>query len=149
MSKLYSTLYKSVLRAVNELVKDIQSTVPGQADLQYWAWESRMDEDKMPRVPLLGVNGFSFEENSGLWLVRFGLTISTVDDANLLEEADIIDMIHSRFGEKRKIALVEEIAGEVEQTNELVCVHCEVLPMGQTQVRNYRSIGVEVLRTGT
>ena len=59
MSKLYSTLYKSVVRAVNDLVKDLQATAP---DLQYHSWESRDDEDQLPRVPLIGVNGFNFHE---------------------------------------------------------------------------------------
>lgn len=146
MAKLYSTVYKSVVRAVNDLVKDIQSTMPDQ-NARYWSWEDRMDEDQMPRVMLVGVNGFSFDENLGLWLIRFGLTISTVDDANLLQEADVIDMTHERFGEKQTIFLRDPETGDVE--SELVSVHWEVLPMGQTQVRNYRTIGVELRRTGT
>lgn len=145
MEKPYSTIYKSVVRAVNDLIKEIKSTT-GQ-DFRYWDWESRLDEDKMPRECLIGVNGFSFDENLGLWLVRFGITISTVDDANLLLEAEIIDVIHERFGEKQKIALRDPENAEV--INELASVAFEVLPMGQTQMRNYRSVGIEVLRTGT
>jgi hypothetical protein len=146
MSKLYSTVYKSVVRAVNDLVKDIQSTMPDQR-ARYWTWESRDDEDKLPRDMLVGVNGFAFDENLGQWLIRFGISISTVDDANLLTEAEIIDMTHDLFGEKKKIALLDPDDASV--TNELVSVHWEVLPMVQTQLRNYRSIGVELRRTGT
>lgn len=146
MAKLYSTVYKSVVRSVNDLVEAVQATNPNQP-VRYWSWEDRMDEDQMPREMLIGVNGFSFHENLGLWLIRFGITLSTVDDANLLVEADIIDMIHDRFGEKKKIALREPELGE--EISELVSVNWEVLPMGQTQVRNYRSIGVELRRTGT
>lgn len=146
MRKLYSTIYKSVVRATNDLVKELQATT-GDQGLRYWSWEDRVDEEKMPRVTLVGVNGFSFDENSGLWLIRFGLTISTVDDANLLDEADMIDVMHERFGEKKTFPLRDPETGE--QFNELVCVHFEVLPMGQTQIRNYRSIGVEIRRTGS
>lgn len=146
MEKLYSTLYKSVVRAVGDLIKDIQSTMPDQA-IEYWSWENRADEDQLPRVPLLGVNGFNLHENLGLWIVRFGITLSTVDDANLLLEADLIDMIHDRFGEHKKISLRDPIDASV--ISELVSVNFEVLPMGQTQVRNYRSVGIEVRRTGT
>jgi hypothetical protein len=144
--KLYSTIYKSVVRAANDLIKDIQATT-GDQQIRYWSWENRVDEDKMPRVPLLGVNGFSFDENRGLWLIRFGITISTIDDANLLEEADLIDIVHNHFGEDKKIALRDPESGEI--TNELISVHFEVLPMGQTQVRNYRALGIELRRTGT
>lgn len=146
MAKLYSTVYKSVLRAVGDLVKDIQSTMPDHPS-RYWAWESRDDEDKMPREMLIGVNGFALDENLGQWLIRFGISISTVDDANLLTEAEIIDMIHDLFGEKKKIGLRDPENGSVE--SELVSVHWEVMPMVQTQLRNYRSIGIELRRTGT
>jgi hypothetical protein len=146
MRKLYSTVYKSVVRATSDLIKDIKSTMDIQ-DIRYWAWEDRMDEDKMPRETLMGVNGFSLDENRDLWIVRFGITISTVDDANLLQEADIIDQIHDLFGEKKKIALRDPDNGDT--FNELVTVEFQVLPMGQTQVRNYRSIAVEMRRTGS
>jgi hypothetical protein len=146
MRKLYSTLYKSVVRATNDLVKDIKSTT-GDQTLRYWAWEDRVDEDKMPRVPLMGVNGFTLDENNGLWIVRFGVTISSIDDANLLEEADMIDAIHDVFGEKKTFPLRDPDTGDI--VNDLVSVKFEVFPMGQTQVRNYRSVGIEIRRTGT
>lgn len=144
MAKLYSTIYKSVVRSVNDLIKDIQATTP---DLRYWTWESRLDEDQLPRVPLIGVNGFAFEENRGLWRIQFGITVSSIDDANLLEEADLIDKIHERFGENQKISLRDPDDASI--MNELVSVDFQVAPMGQTQMRNYRTIGIEVLRTGT
>ena len=147
MEKLYSTLYKSVLRSVNDLVKDIQSTTPSQADIQVWSWENRVDEDKMPRVPLIGLNGLHLHENGGLLIISFGITLSTVDDANLHDEADVIDVIHKHFGEHKKVLLRDPDTGDV--FNELVSVDCEVMPMGQTQMRNYRPIGIEVRRTGT
>lgn len=101
----------------------------------------------MPRQPLLGVNGFSFDENNGMWLIRSGLTLSTVDDANLFIEADMLDMIHERFGERKKIFLRNPDSGDV--INELMTAHFEIMPMGQTTARNYRSVGIELLRTGT
>lgn len=146
MSKIYSTLYKSTVRAVNDLIKDIRATV-GDQSIRYWSWENRVDEDKMPREPLIGINGFTFDENGGLWLVRFGITISSVDDANLMLEAEMIDLIHERFGQGKKFDQLDPESGEVD--NELVVTSFEVLPMGQTQIRNYRSIGIEVKRTGT
>lgn len=146
MSKLYSTLFKSTQRAVNDLVKDIRATMNDQS-IRYWSWESRTDEDKMPREPLIGINGFTWDENGGLWLVRFGITISTIDDANLAIEADMIDKVHEHFGMGKTIAMRDPATGAV--INELVVTSFEVMPMGQTQIRNYRSIGIEVKRTGT
>lgn len=147
MAKLYSTAYKSVVRSVTDLIKDIQSTTGRFADLQYWSWEDRFDETDMPRVPLIGVNGFTFDENRGQWLVRFGLTVSTVDDANLLDEADLLDVVLDTYGYQKKVAVLDPDTGEL--INELWSVHCEVLAMSKTALRNYRSVGIELLRTGT
>lgn len=146
MSKLYSTVYKSIVRAVHDLVNDIETTMPNQP-VRYWAWESRLDEDQMPREMLVGLNGLALHENLGQWIIQCSITLSTVDDANLLVEADVIDMIHDRFGEKKKISVLDPDDASV--INELVCVDWQVLPMGQTQMRNYRSIGLELRRTGT
>jgi len=146
MSQVYSTAYKSVLRAVGDVVKDIQSTRTDLA-IRYWAWEDRVDEEKLPAETLIGVNGFSFQENLGQWVVRFGITISTFDDANLLIEAELIDSLHDAFGEKMKISVFDPNTAEI--INELASVHFEVMPMGQSQYRNYRTIGIEALRTGT
>lgn len=146
MSKIYSTLFKSTQRAVNDLIKEIRATT-GDQGVRYWSWESRADEDKMPREPLIGVNGFAWDENQGLWLLRFGITLSTVDDANLAFEADVIDMVHERFGEDQKFAMRDPTSGTI--INELVVTKFEVMPMGQTQLRNYRTIGIEAKRTGS
>lgn len=143
--KLYSTLYKSVLRAAGDLVKDIQNSVDPEA--LYWDWENRNDEDKMPRQTLVGVNGFHFHENRGLWLINFGLTLSTIDDDNLMREAEIIDMVHSRFGEHQKISMLDPGDGTV--ISELVSTDFETMPMPPTQLRNYRTIGVELKRTSS
>lgn len=146
MSKIYSTLYKSTVRAVHDLIKEIRATT-GDESIRYWSWENRTDEDKMPREPLIGINGFTWDENQGLWLVRFGLTISSVDDANLIFEAEMIDIIHERLGQGQTFAMRDPTSGTI--INELVVTSFEVMPMGQTQLRNYRSIGIEVKRTGT
>lgn len=146
MSKIYSTLFKSTQRAINDLIKDIRATT-GDQGVRYWSWESRSDEDKLPREPLIGLNGFTWDENSGLWLVRFGITISTVDDANLGFEADVIDLVHTHFGQKQKFLMRDPTSGTV--INELVVTEFEVMPMTQTQLRNYRTIAIEVKRTGS
>jgi len=146
MSKLYSTIYKSVVRAVGDMIEEIRITT-GDQDIQYWGFESRADENKWPAETLIGVDGFSFNENQGLWEIRFGLTISTYEDANLLREADVIDIVHSTLGEGQKILLRDPDSGDT--LSELCTSAFHVMPMGQTQLRNYRTIGVELYRTGT
>lgn len=144
MQNPYSLTYRSTVRAVSDLVKDVKNTLANQSEAKYRDWENRGDEDQLDRVTLIGVNGFTFDENEGQWIIRFGVTLSTVDDENLMDEADIIDIAHKHFGFQKKVALRDETGAQI---SELLSVNFQVQPMEQTQMRNYRTIGVELLKT--
>jgi hypothetical protein len=116
-------------------------------EIAYHDFESRNDENDLPRATLIGVDGFAFTENKGLWIVRFALAISSYRDANLLNEIEMIGEIQKWFGEHKKINLLDMNDGAI--SNEMVVTDFEMLPMAQSEQRNYRTIGVEIKRTGT
>lgn len=116
-------------------------------DISYHDFESRNDENKLPNNTLIGVDGFSFSENRGMWIVRFALAISSYRDRNLLNEIEMIGEIQNWFGEHKKIKLLHMDDGS--EVNEMVVTDFEMLPMAQSEQRNYRTIGVEIKRTGT
>lgn len=142
-SRTISTIYKSLVRAVNDLVEEI-STRTGE-NCRYWAFETRMDEDKLPTQTLIGVDGFTFNENKGLWVIRAGVSISSYNDRNGHEEAEMLDIIHELLGHHKKISLRDPDTGNI--FSELVVVEFEVMPMSQSEMRNYRTVGIELLRT--
>lgn len=145
---VYAPLYKSIMRYTSEVLDAVNAS--GQYPLvSYQDWESRGDEDKLPRNTLIGVEGFGWRENRGLWDVRFGLGISSFRDANLLVEVELIDFLHTKFGEGRKVPLYDVIGEDAVQTSELVSTDFNVLPMAKSTYRNYRTIGIELMRTGT
>lgn len=145
MSRIISTIYKSLVRSVNDLI-DVVASETGEP-CAYWAFESRADEDKMPPITVLGVDGFTFHENKGLWMIRAGISLSTRNDRNNHEEAEILDIVHRLFGYHQKVALRHPETGEV--FSELYVTEFDVMPMGQSELRNYRTIGLELLRTDT
>lgn len=145
MAKLISTVYKSLLRSVNDLIDEVQATT-GLQELEYWGWETRADEDQLPAKTLIGLDGYSFNENQGLWNVRCGITLSTYNDANLHHEAEILDVIHTLFGFQQKVPL-RNAEGEI--FSELYVAEFQVMPMGLSEIRNYRTVGLELLRTET
>ena len=145
MAKLISGIYKSIVRGTTDLIATIGSTT--SHSVQYHDWENRADEDKLPQATLLGVDGFSFEEQEGLWAIRYGLTLSSFRDTNLLNEVEILDVIHEHTGEGRKVFLRDPNTGAV--VSELVTAAWHLTPMGTSQHRNYRSIGIELLRTAS
>ena len=138
-------IYKSIIRSAVDLVSLIGQTT-GNQDIQYHNWETRADENDLPQVTLLGPEGFTFEENGGLWVVRYGLTLSTWQDRELLDETEILGIIHDVTGEKKKLKLLSETTGG--EVSEMYCSAWQVTPMAQSQFRNYRSIGIELLRAG-
>lgn len=142
-SHTISTIYKSLVRAVNDLVEEV-STRTGE-DCRYWAFESRADEDKMPQQTVIGVDGFTFNENKGLWIIRAGISISSYNDRNGHEEAEMLDIVHELFGYQNKISLRNPDTGEI--FSELYVVDFDILPGSQSELRNYRTVGIELLRT--
>lgn len=141
-----SAIYKSIIRNTVDLISEINATIPG-ANVQYQDWESRFDENKLPNTTLLGVDGFTWEENRGLWLTRYGLALSSYRDANLLNEIEILDLIQTKTGEKKKISILNPSTGEL--VTEMVITAWHLAPMAQSEFRNYRTISLELMRTST
>lgn len=115
--------------------------------VQYHNWEERTPETELPTTTLIGVDGFSFDENEGRWVIRYALAVSSFRDVNLLTEVDLIAQMHNRFGEGKKVDLLVLSDGSV--GSELVVSAFKMMPMSQSEQRNYRVLAVELLRTGT
>lgn len=139
-------VYKSIIRRVTDLIDELNDT-DRFGLITYHNWEERGQEKTLPKNTLIGTDGFAFDENEGLWLIRFSLAVSSYRDMNLLNEIELLDEINRRMGEGETIDLLEMENGEVQ--NQLVVTTFEVMPMGQSEIRNYRTIGIELKRTGT
>lgn len=138
-------IYKSIIRNTQDLITKIGDTT-GNRDIQFHQWDARMEENKLPEATLLGIEGFTFQENGGLWVVRYGLTLSTWQDLNLLDEIEIVGILHDVTGEKTKVAMLDDQTGT--EVGEMICSAWELAPAVQTSLRNYKSVGIELLRAG-
>jgi hypothetical protein len=146
MPQLISPVYKSIIRAIVDLIEELNVLQLVAPPIEYHNWEERGQESNLPQTTLIGTDGFSFDENHGLWLIRFALGVSSYQDANLLNEIDLLDHIQQRLGQGKKIALRNVIDGE--EVSELMVTDFKLLPMAQSELRNYRTIGLELSRTG-
>jgi hypothetical protein len=144
MSFRISDIYKSLTRRVVETMEEIKSegTSP---NLSYFAWDTRNDTSELPSEDLIGMAGWTFSEDRGFWRIHCGITISTINDENLFREISIIDVIHDYWGEQCEIPLLDSSGAPY---GSLVVNEFEMLPAGQSEKRNYRSVGLELLRTG-
>lgn len=139
------SLYKSLIVHVQKTITAVQDAGISP-DLQYYSWDSRGEVAETDHTDLIGLAGWSFRENGGLWEVRSGLTLSTYNDQNLFREIRIMNIIHDMWGEGSKVAMVDKDTG-VEFT-EMVVSDFDMLPGGgNAERRNYRPIGIELLRT--
>lgn len=143
---IIAPVYKSLIRWIADIVDELGAS--GQfTPLKYHDWESRADEDKLPQTTLIGLDGFSFDENWDLWTIRFAIGVSSYRDAGQMNEIELIGALYQRMSRGSKVPLREMVAGS--QVNELVVSDWELMPMAQSNLRNYRTIGMTVLRTGT
>lgn len=147
MSSPIPAIYKSIIRATTDLIEAANAAGLYPQPIGYHNWEERTPETQLPQSTLIGVDGFSFDENGGFWVIRYALAVSSYRDTNLLTEIDLIGIIQDRFGEGCKVDLLQLSDGAV--ASELVVSAFKVQPMAQSEQRNYRTIGVELLRTGT
>lgn len=138
------SLYKSLIHAVMDVVDDCrQSGV--SPDIQYHAWDSRSEVAEPPQVDLIGLDGWTFRENHGLWIVYAGITISTFNDGNLFREIQIVDKVHNHFGTGATIPMLDKSTGA--QYTQLAVTEFEIMPLANAEKRNYRPIGLELKRT--
>lgn len=145
MASPISAIGKSLIRHAVDLVTEINATTPHQ--VQYWAWETRAEEDKLPKETLFGLDNFAFSERQGLWEITCGFGLSTYEDPNLLNELDLLDILFDRCHEGQKITLLDPIDGS--EIDQLVISDFELSPMVQSMFRNYRTLNVTLLRTST
>lgn len=139
-----SSVYKSLVRHVVDTVDTIK--LEGiSPDLTYYAFDSRGEQAELETVDLIGLAGWSFNENRGLWVIRAGINISTINDENLMREIEIIDALHDVFGEDCVIPLRDPVTGN--EYTQLVVKEFELMPASYSEKRNYRPIGLELLRT--
>lgn len=145
MSSPIPRIYKSIIRHTQDVITDIKATT-GHQTIEYFSFNARFEENKLPTTTLLGMEDFTFQENGGLWVVRYVLTLSTWQDVNLLDEVEILGVIHDKTGERTKVKLRDEVTSE--EVSELYCSAWEMAPGVPTSLRNYKAINVELLRAG-
>lgn len=138
-----SNIQKSLVRHLVDTIEEVHARGISP-ELAFHMWESRGDEDELPNIDLIGPSGWTFREDRGLWTISFGITVSTVNDENLMREAEIIDVVYDLWGEQEVVPLRND-AGE--QISELVVDEFEMLVAGQSEKRNYRPLGLGLMRT--
>lgn len=147
MSSPIPAIYKSIIRSLSDTIEAINAEGLYPEQISYHNWEERTPETQLPTHTLIGTDGFSFDENGDFWIIRYALAVSSFRDTNLLTEIELIGKLQERYGEGKKVSLLELTNGEI--ASELVVSAFKVQPMAQSEQRNYRTIGIELLRTGT
>lgn len=146
MAFTLESLYKSLVRHVTDTITHIRDQGISD-DLEYYAWDSRMEVGELPYKDLMGLAGWTFSENRGLWTIHCGLSVSTYNDENLFREIKILDAVHDLWGEGASVPMRDHVSGEIYTS--LYVTEFDVMPAAQSEKRNFRPIGLELLRTGT
>src|ERR1044072_4099508 len=110
-SSVIMPIYKSLIKHLLDVIAEL-NTAGTFGVIEYHDWESRGEEKDLPNHTLVGLDGFSFRENKGLWQIRVALAVSSFRDQNLLREIELIDEIHKRFGQDNKVPLLNMSTGD-------------------------------------
>lgn len=145
MTSPISTIGKSLIRHIVDTVEIINETTEHQA--VYWSFETRADEDKLPKETLIGLDNLAFEEREGLWDISCAIAISSYMDKNLLNELELLDIIYERCSWKKKVLLLDPIDGD--ELDMLVVTDFQITPMVQSMHRNYRTVMLTLKRTSS
>lgn len=138
-----SNIYKSLVRQIND---DLVRARVASPAIKYHSWDTRGEDAELESVDLAGLAGWTFKEDRGLWVVHCGITISTINDDHLLREIDLVDVFHDTWGEQNVIPLRDDVGVEMSQ---LVVDDFELLVAGTSEKRNYRPLGMTLLRTSS
>ena len=132
-------IYKSLLRFVG----DLADAAPHP--LIYHAWDSRNDEAELPRADIIGISGWTYNDDQALLSVDMGVTLSTIDDINLMREVDLIDYCWANAGSGMEIPVRDVLTGQ--DINKLAVTEFRIVPSGQSVIRNYRTMALSMLLT--
>lgn len=139
--KTYGPLqvYRSMLRFCTDFVA--VSTVP----LAYWSWDATDDLAELPSSNLFGLSGWSYRDDHAQLTVSCGLTLSSYNDLNLMNETSVMDALHQKTGLGDKWPIYDLTTGQ--PINEMAVSSFEIMPGGKATLRNFRSAAVELLLT--
>lgn len=142
------SVYKSAIKQVqtirNQLIAAGIST-----DMKYYAWDARGQETELPKTDLIGIAGWSYEENEGLPVIQIGIVISMLLDQNQFREVQAMDFIRNTFvgssGDYKTMALVTP--NDNQEYSVLQVTAFEIMPAGRSEIRSTRNIAVEFIRS--
>ena len=148
-SQWIESLYKSLVRNVVDIQNEIKARSISP-DMEYYAWDTRGNVTELPNVDLIGITGFSYEENEGLPVIQIGILVSSVLDTNAFKEVQILDVIRNACvdGDHYKTWKLRDPATGSEWA-QLQVANFEIMPAGRSEVRTTRAVGIELLKTSS
>jgi hypothetical protein len=142
------SLYVSAIQVINEIRQEIIDAGISD-DIQYYSWDSRGQETELPNKDLIGLMGWTYDENDGLPTIEWGILTSLVLDQNQFREVKVLDIIRRKFvvggGDYKTVPLVDANTGE-----EYSCLQVaafEVMPAGRSEIRSTRNIAIGLMKT--
>jgi hypothetical protein len=143
LNSIYISLIARIQEIISEALSDGIST-----NLQYHSWDSLGDITELPETDLMGLVDWTYAENVGLSTVNFGILISTINDENLFKMVQMLDLIHNACVEKPgKYKTWRILDQNGEEITQFVVTDFEVMPAGKSELRNTRTVGIELMKT--
>lgn len=141
------SLYVSAIAEINSVIEEIMSKGISK-DIAYYSWDARGQETELPNTDLIGLMGWTYNENEGLPVIQLGILTSLVLDQNQFREVRVMDILRNRFcgpdGDYKTLRLVTPDLGK--EYGLLQVTDFEVMPAGRSEVRSTRNVAIELIR---
>lgn len=142
------SLYVSAIYAIEQIMDEMK--VKGLSkDIAYYSWDSRGQETELPNTDLIGLMGWTYDENDGLPTAELGILISLVLDENQFREVAALDIIRNKFvdgpADYATIPLIDADTG-VEYSRMQVAAF-EIMPAGRSEQRSTRNVAIQLMKT--
>lgn len=142
------TVYAALVAKVQEVIEEC-NTQGITEDMEYIAWDARMDPTELPNKDLLGLADWTYDEGEDhLPEIECVFLLSVVNDKHLFREVEIAERIRLKcIHPSRPEYLVWTVKDDNNEAfSQLKVTNFSMLPSGESEARTVRQFGISLKR---
>jgi len=143
-----NTVYATLVAKVQEIIEELKLEGISE-EIQYVAWDARMDPTELPSTDLIGVADWTFDEGEDhMPDIEFVILLSILNDKNLFREVAIANKIRNKCVHLSKPEYLTWTVRDEDNKpfSQLTVTNFTMLPAGESEARTVRQFGISLKR---
>lgn len=141
-------VYTALVSKVQEVIDECNAQGITE-NMEYVAWDARMDPVELPNKDLLGLADWTYDQGEDhLPVIECVFLLSVINDRNLFREVEIAERIRLRcVHPSRPEYLVWTVRDDTNEAfSQLKVTNFTMLPSGESEARTVRQFGISLKR---